>query len=100
MAQDCASTEYWRLAKVTSFYLSSHDMNFKNWLLFERCFVFIVNFLGYIKGERTLKSFHTFCVKNGYMVIATSTPTNLPPSHGDRVLASRTTLFEGGGEMM
>ena len=98
MALDCASKQCCRLAKVISFYLRAHVMNFKNWLLLECCFVFFVRSLGPMKGARTLKSDHTFGVKKSYMVTSISTSSHLSPSHDEDVLASRTTLFEGGGD--
>ena len=36
-------------AKVISFYLRMYAMNFKNWLLFECCFAFIVSFVGFME---------------------------------------------------
>ena len=39
------------LAKVNSFYLRTHAINFKNWLLFECCFAFIVSFVGFMESE-------------------------------------------------
>ena len=84
------------LAKVNSFYLRTHAMNFKNWLLFECCFAFIVSFVGFMKSEGTFKSCHTFSIKNDDMLNSKVNLITLPPIHGDTNLSSRTTLSEGG----
>ena len=94
MTEDLARRAHRHLAKVTSFYISAHAITFKNWLLFECCFVFLVSFVGYLKGERTLKKCHIISID--YMVNHTTRSTHLPPCH-DEEQESRTTLFKGGG---
>jgi hypothetical protein len=48
-----------QLCKVTSFYSRTHAINSKNWLLFECCFTLLVTFVGFMEGERILKSCQT-----------------------------------------
>jgi len=96
MTEDLARRAHRHLAKVTSFYISAHAITFKNWLLFECCFVFLVSLVGYLKGEGTLKKCHIISID--YMVNHTTRSTHLPPCH-DEEQESRTTLFKGG-EMM
>ena len=86
--------------KVKSFYLRNHALNFKNWLLFECCFAFIVSFVGFMESEGTLKSCHIISIKNDYMVNTKVKLITLPPLYGDTESSSRTTLSEGGGEMI
>jgi len=66
-----------------------------SFLKFWRCFVFLVSFVGYLKGERTLKKCHIISID--YMVTHTTRSTNLPPCH-DEEQESRTTLFKGRGD--
>ena len=56
MKDNLAHRAHQKLAKVTSFYISDHAMNFKDWLLFECCFVFIVSLVDYMMTKETLKS--------------------------------------------
>ena len=42
LTEDLASRPHRHLTKVPSLYLDTHAMSFKNWLLFECCFVFLV----------------------------------------------------------
>ena len=87
-------------AKVISFYLRMYAMNFKNWLLFECCFAFIVRFVGFMESEGTIKSCHIMSIKNDYMVNTKVKLIILPPLHGDMESSSRTTLSQGRGEMI
>ena len=87
-------------AKVISFYIRTLAMNFKNWLLFECCFAFIMSFVGFMESEGTLKSCHIISIKNDYMVNTKVKLITLPPLYRDTESSSRTTLSEGGGEMI
>jgi hypothetical protein len=84
-------------AKVISFYIRNHALNFKNWLLFECCFAFIVSFIGFMESEGTLKSC-IISIKNDYMVNPKVKLITLPPLYGDTESSSRTTLSQGGGD--
>ena len=89
---------HWKLAKVTSFYLQNHSMQFNNWLLFECCFAFVVSFVGFMEDEVTLTSCHILDFKNDYMVNPKWKIEHLPPPHDHGAQESRTPLFEGGGD--
>ena len=84
-------------AKVNSFYLRNHAIMFKNWLLFECCFAFVVSFVGFIEGEGTFKSCQVILLKDDGVVNPKFKDVSLPPLQGDERIESRTTRFEGGG---
>jgi hypothetical protein len=72
-------------------------MHFKNWLLFEFCFAFVVSFLDFMEGEGTLKSCNILDFKIDYKV-DDKLKEHLPPPHVHGAQESRTPLFEGGGD--
>ena len=94
MKDNLAHRAHQKLAKVTSFYISDHAMNFKDWLLFECCVVLLVSLIGYLKANGTMKRGHINYIT---MVTTTSTSTHLPPRLVHEDIRSWTTFFQGGG---
>ena len=85
-------------AKVNSFYLRTHAIIFEHWLLFECCFAFVVSFIGFLEGEGTFKSCQVHLLMSDDFEKTKFKCCHLPPLHDDAEIASRTTLFEAGGD--
>ena len=73
-------------------------MIFEHWLLFECCFVFVVSFIGFIQGKGTFKNGQVHLLMSDDAEIPNFKCYHLPPLHDDAELASRTTLFQVGGD--
>ena len=73
-------------------------MIFEHWLLFECCFVYVVSFIGFLQGEGTFKSCQVHLPMSDDAEKTNFKRCHLPPLHDDTELASRTTLFQVGGD--
>ena len=73
-------------------------MVFEHWLLFECCFTFVVSFIGFIQDKGKFKDGQVHLLMSDDAGIPNFKCCHLPPLHDDTELASRTTLFQVGGD--